>query len=103
VAPGHDASFQITVRNAGSVTLHDVKVSDRLTPGCDRTIGTLARGASVTYGCRSSGVSSGFTNTADATGVSPRGVTVSASDYAVVGTGTTTPAPPAENAPPFTG
>lgn len=81
----HDrAQFRITVRNTGNVTLHGVEVMDPQAPRCSRTIGTLAKGRAVSYGCARERVSDAFTNTATATGVSRAGTRVQATDSAVV-------------------
>ena len=45
------AKFRITVTNTGAETLNNVKVTDPLTPGCNRSLGTMAPGASKTYTC----------------------------------------------------
>jgi uncharacterized repeat protein (TIGR01451 family) len=78
------AHFTIKVTNTGNVTLHSVKVTDPLSPACNHSIGTLAAGASKTYNCQRTAVSSSFTNVATATGLSPKGVKVSAKDDANV-------------------
>ena len=83
VTKGGTASFTITVLNTGDVTLTNVVVSDPLSPNCDRTIGTLAPGASVSYKCTRPNVSASFTNVAVATGHAG-GTTVSARDTAPV-------------------
>jgi uncharacterized repeat protein (TIGR01451 family) len=78
------AHFTIKVTNTGAVALHAVKVTDPLSPGCTRTIGALAKGASRLYRCVRGAVSSSFTNVATATGLSPTGAKVKASDHAKV-------------------
>jgi uncharacterized repeat protein (TIGR01451 family) len=45
------ARFRVTVANTGNVRLLNVKVADPSSPGCNRSLGTLAAGASKT--CRS--------------------------------------------------
>jgi uncharacterized repeat protein (TIGR01451 family) len=84
------AFFTITVTNKGNTPLKDVKVSDPLSPGCDRSIGTLPLGGSKSYSCSSASVKRNFTNVATASGHSPKGVPVKASDHADVKVTTTT-------------
>jgi uncharacterized repeat protein (TIGR01451 family) len=79
-----DAHFTIKVTNTGDVALHSVKVSDPLSPNCNKNIGTLAGHASKTYTCSKPAVTSNFTNVATATGISPKGVHVHATDSANV-------------------
>ena len=79
-----DAHFTIKVANTGNVTLHDVKVSDPNSTDCNNLIGILEPGHSDTYQCRRSAVSSDFRNVATATGLSPKGVKVQATDHADV-------------------
>jgi uncharacterized repeat protein (TIGR01451 family) len=84
-SPGHpSAHFRITVRNIGNVALHGVRVSDPLSPGCSRTLGTLAAGRSTSYSCRRQSVSTSFANVATASGISARGKKVEATDRAIV-------------------
>jgi uncharacterized repeat protein (TIGR01451 family) len=68
VTKGNAATFTITVLNTGDVTLTDVVVTDALSPNCDKTIGTLAPGQSVSYKCTRPNVQSSFTNVAVVTG-----------------------------------
>jgi len=46
------ATFTVTVKNTGDVTLTNVTVTDPLSPDCDRNLGTLAAGASKSYSCK---------------------------------------------------
>jgi uncharacterized repeat protein (TIGR01451 family) len=78
------ATFTIKVTNDGNVTLHDVAVQDPSSPGCNHLVGSLAAGASKEYGCSRSAVAASYTNVATATGTSPTGKKVSASDHADV-------------------
>ena len=78
------ASFTIKVTNTGDVTLHDVTVSDPLSSNCGKSLGTLAAHKSKTYTCTKPAVTTNFTNVATATGTSPKGVKVHASDKANV-------------------
>jgi uncharacterized repeat protein (TIGR01451 family) len=68
VTKGGEAIFTITVTNTGDVALTNVAVSDPRSPDCNRTIGTLAAGASVTYTCVRANVQASFDNVAVATG-----------------------------------
>jgi uncharacterized repeat protein (TIGR01451 family) len=83
VTSGGTATFTITVTNTGDVTLTNVTVSDPLSPNCNRTIGTLAPGASSSYTCTRANVTSNFTNVAVASGTAG-GTTVTAQDTAPV-------------------
>ena len=83
VTVGNKATFKITVTNNGDVPLTNVAVSDPLSPNCDRTIGNLAAGASVSYSCTRPNVRSDFTNVATATGTAGT-QTVTAKDTAPV-------------------
>ena len=78
------ATFTITVKNTGDVTLTNVTVTDPLSPDCDRDLGTLAKGASKSYSCKRANVKDGFTNVATATGKPPTGANVTAKDSATV-------------------
>lgn len=68
IGAGGTAAYTIVVHNAGEVALAPVVVTDAAAPDCDRTIASLAAGASQTYHCSVSGVQHGFTNQVDATG-----------------------------------
>ena len=83
VTVGHAATFTITVTNTGDVALTNVTVTDALSPNCNRTIGTLAPGASASYTCTRANVTSSFTNVAVASGTAG-GTTVTAQDTAPV-------------------
>jgi hypothetical protein len=72
------------VTNNGEVVLRNVTVTDRLTPGCSRQIGTLAPGASRTFTCTRPNVRAAFTNVAIAAGTPPSGPRVTARDSAPV-------------------
>ena len=54
--------------NIGNVDLVDVKVADPISPSCDRVIGSLVIGQSITYSCIQVGMTAGVTNVATATG-----------------------------------
>ena len=83
VTRGGTANFTITVTNTGDVALTNVTVSDPLSPNCNRTIGTLAPGASTSYTCTRANVTANFTNVAVASGTAG-GTTVTAQDTAPV-------------------
>ena len=83
VTRGGTANFTITVTNTGDVALTNVTVSDPLSPNCNRTIGTLAPGASSSYTCTRANVTANFTNVAVASGTAG-GTTVTAQDTAPV-------------------
>src|SRR6266480_4497959 len=83
VTVGNTATFTITVLNTGDTTLTDVAVTDALSPNCNKTIGTLAPGASVSYKCTRPNVRSSFTNVAVVTGKAG-GTTLTAQDTAPV-------------------
>jgi uncharacterized repeat protein (TIGR01451 family) len=84
VASGGTATFTITVKNKGNVTLTDVTVTDPLSADCDHSVGTLAAGDSKSYTCTETDVTAGYTNTATATGTPPKGAPVTATDHAKV-------------------
>lgn len=83
VAPGTAVTYTIVVTNTGDAALTGVKVADPITPACDRTIGELAAGASVTYTCVAT-VNSTTTNVATVTGTDPLGNPLTKSDDAKV-------------------
>jgi uncharacterized repeat protein (TIGR01451 family) len=83
VTVGNKATFKITVTNTGDVALANVTVSDPLSPNCNRTIGTLAPGASTSYTCTKANVRSSFNNVAVASGTAGD-KTVTAQDTAPV-------------------
>jgi hypothetical protein len=56
------ATFTVTVANLGASELDAVSVVDPASPSCDRTIGALAAGASVSYVCHAPNVGRNFTN-----------------------------------------
>ena len=62
------ATFTVTVANRGDVELDTVSVVDPASPSCDRTIGVLAAGASVSYVCHAPNVGRNFTNQMTASG-----------------------------------
>src|SRR5205823_3144887 len=77
------ATFTITVTNTGDVALTDVTVTDALSPNCNKTIGTLAAGASTSYTCTRPNVTASFNNVAVVTGKAGA-TTVTAQDTAPV-------------------
>jgi uncharacterized repeat protein (TIGR01451 family) len=68
VEVGGTAAFEIVVTNTGDEDLVNVVVTDPLEPACDKTIGSLAIGASDTYTCNTTNVQTAFTNVANVTG-----------------------------------
>src|SRR5205085_4754425 len=84
VDSGGTANFTITVTNTGGVTLTNVTVTDPLSTGCNKAIGTLTPGQSTTYTCSQAGVTAAFTNVATVTGHPPVGADVTASASARV-------------------
>jgi uncharacterized repeat protein (TIGR01451 family) len=84
VDSGGTANFTIVVTNTGTVTLINVTVTDPLSLGCVKTIGTLTPGQSFSYTCSQTGVTAAFTNVATATGHPPVGPDVTASASANV-------------------
>jgi hypothetical protein len=61
------ARFTVTVKNPGADDLAGVAVVDPQSPGCNRRIGMLAAGASLTYACRVANVARNFTTRLTAT------------------------------------
>ncbi len=84
IAAGGTATFQIKVTNTGQVTLKNVKVTDKKTPACDKSIGTLKPGSSVSYTCQLAKAQKSFKNIACTTGKPPTGKNVSDCDSAKV-------------------
>lgn len=68
ILSGGSAGFTINVTNDGEADLIDVAVSDPLAPACDNVIGEMSAGSTVTYVCTLANVTTGFVNTASATG-----------------------------------
>jgi uncharacterized repeat protein (TIGR01451 family) len=81
---GGTAAFTIRVANTGDVKLHGVRVADPRSKSCNRSLGSLAPGASVSYTCSKSHVKKGFVNVARVSGKAPSGKAVHASDRATV-------------------
>ena len=84
ITKGGTATFKIKVTNTGNVTLHSVTVTDPRSTGCNRNLGTMARGKSKTYTCTQKNVTKGYTNVAVAVGTSPTGKKVNDQDTARV-------------------
>ncbi len=91
IGVGGTATFTITVKNTGDVTLTDVTVSDQRSADCNRSLGTLTAGQSKSYTCTKKNVTADFQNVADVTGKPPTGAPVKASDHANVGVKPFTP------------
>ncbi len=68
---GDTAGFTIEVTNTGDTDLTNVIVADPLVPDCNRVIGNLAQGASISYACELTGATADFTNTAEVTADTP--------------------------------
>jgi uncharacterized repeat protein (TIGR01451 family) len=79
-----------------------VTVTDPLSTGCAKTIGTLTAGQTTTYTCSQANVTTGFTNVATVTGHPPVGPDVTASASAVVVVTTPPSSPPSTPTPPPT-
>ena len=79
-----DATFDIAVTNTGDLDLFNVTVTDPLAPACDRVIGDLAIGATLTYTCDEPTVLADFTNVASVTGEDIEGNVVTDDDDAPV-------------------
>ena len=92
VSMGGTATFRITVTNTGDVVLHDVTVTDPLSPNCNRSLGTMAVGAARTYTCTRPNVTESFLNRANVVGTSPKGEKVRDTDTAPVKTAEFKPA-----------
>jgi uncharacterized repeat protein (TIGR01451 family) len=84
VISGGTAHFTIKVTNTGNVTLHDVTVTDPLSPGCNRNLGIMRSGTSKTYTCSRANVKKPYTNIAKVVGTSPTGQKVRDQDLAQV-------------------
>lgn len=97
VISGGTATFTITVKNTGDVTLTNVVVTDAQSPGCAKAVGTLAVGESTSYSCTLANVTAGFTNVATVTAQPPVGPPVTSTDNVPV---TVTPPPPPPTVPP---
>ena len=83
ITSGGTATFTITVTNIGDVALTNVTVTDARSPNCNKTIGTLAPGASTSYTCTKPNVTASFNNVAVVTGKAGA-TTVTAQDTAPV-------------------
>ncbi len=84
VAFNGTANFTITVTNVGTFALTNVVVTDALVPTCDNTFANLAIGATQTYTCAQTNVTTSFVNTATVTGTLPDTTTTTDSDTATV-------------------
>jgi uncharacterized repeat protein (TIGR01451 family) len=78
------AKFRITVTNTGAETLKNVKVTDPLTTGCNRSLGTMAPGKSKTYTCNRNGVTAAYLNTSKVVGTGTSGKTATDQDVSEV-------------------
>ncbi len=85
VIVGRDVRFSIRVTNTGDNDLFDVTVTDPVTPGCERFIGDLPFGESVSYDCDLvQAVIEPFTNVATVVGEDGGGNVVTDLDDAIV-------------------
>jgi uncharacterized repeat protein (TIGR01451 family) len=78
------ARFRITVTNAGNVALRGVKVTDPLSPACNRELGSMSAGKSRTYSCVRRNVRTTFVNRAAVVATTATGRRVTDSDTAIV-------------------
>ena len=103
------ARFTITVSNPTLVRRAAVEVDDLLAPHCDRTIGSLAAGATIAYSCSAPNVLRSYTNVATVSAHRPQGVRdltsvqAAATDTATARVTVTTKVTAASGAPAFTG
>ncbi|SDJ09592.1 conserved repeat domain-containing protein [Frankineae bacterium MT45] len=81
---GATVTYTITVTNTGNATLTPVNVADASTPGCARSLGSLAAGASTSYTCTATAPVTGNSNTASVTGTDALNRSVTASATASV-------------------
>ncbi len=80
-----DVVFEVVVTNTGDVDLFDITVTDAAAPSCDRFIGSLPVGVSMSYYCSISPAPAAGTsdvNTVDATAYDPGGSPLTATDDA---------------------
>ncbi|MEZ5381807.1 MAG: SdrD B-like domain-containing protein [Microthrixaceae bacterium] len=80
IEDGGSVSYDIIVTNTGPTTLSDVTVTDKLAPGCARSLGTLPSGQTTRYSCTVNNVKKGFVNTASVEGTPPAGPKVDDTD-----------------------
>jgi hypothetical protein len=78
------ATFTVTLANLGASELGAVSVADPASPSCDRTIGALAAGASVSYVCHAPNVGRDFINVLTASGSTQDGNLTAATTTAYV-------------------
>jgi hypothetical protein len=103
------ARFTIRVSNPSLVRRAAVEVGDLLAPGCNRTIGPLAAGASIAYSCSAPNVLRSYKNVATVSAHQPQGVRdltsveAAATDTATSRVRVTTKVTAASGAPAFTG
>jgi uncharacterized repeat protein (TIGR01451 family) len=72
VAPGEQVTYTVTATNTGDTVLSNVALKDPSVPACDKVIGDLAAGATVTVTCTAT-ITANTTNVATATGTDPLG------------------------------
>ena len=73
VVEGGTARFRIVVTNTSAFALVDVTVTDPLSPGCGRALGTMAAGTQKEYVCTRPEVEVGYVNFARVVGTTTRG------------------------------
>jgi len=83
ITRGGPARFTITVRNSGDLRLRDVTVTDPRSPACNRRLGAMAPGRSITYTCSRADVRAPYANAVHVVGTSEDG-RVKAEDGALV-------------------
>ena len=81
VGVGDDATFELTVRNTGEITLVDLHVSDPLAGACVREFETLAPGETRTWTCQAPNLTKSLTNVATVTAVPDGGGTPVTDDH----------------------
>lgn len=74
--PGDTVTFEVTVTNTGDTDLTGVVVDDPIFDGCNKAIGDLAQGASVTYTCTVKAPSDDVVGNVVVTGTPPNGPVV---------------------------
>ncbi len=84
VEPGGTARFTVTVTNTGIVELTGVEVVDPDAPACNRVLGALAPGGTVSYACDLPDVRADLDGVITATATSTEGETVVGTSRAAV-------------------
>lgn len=84
IGSGGTATFNITITNTGPALITNLVVNDAKAPDCNRTISSLAIGASTSYSCTKTGVTANFSNFISVMGRNPSGKDVWANATATV-------------------